>query len=150
MRITLIAVLGVLMLGQFGCGSGGRPLPEGAMAVVPAAGTLLYNSEPVAEAIVVFTPVDENLGFPGGSARTDMAGHFVLQAYPTHDGMVPADYKVSVIKTEIIEIETTDPDADKSIARSFLPEKYGSYKTSGLKATIGPDGNEDLLVELKD
>lgn len=137
------------MLGQFGCGFGGRALPEGAMALVPASGILLYNDEPVSEAIIVFTPVDEHAGFPGGSARTDMDGRFVLQAYPTHDGMVPAEYKVSAVKTEVIEIETTDPDADKSIARSFLPEKYISYKTSGLTATIGPEGNQDLVIELR-
>ena len=150
MRIAFIAVLGVFMLGQFGCGPAGRALPEGAMAVVPAAGTLLYNGEPVPEAIVVFTPVDAASNFPGGSARTNMEGRFVLQAYPTYDGAVPGDYIVSAIKTQLIELQTTDPDADKTMAKSLLPDKYFSSKTSDLRATIGPDGNEDLLIEMHD
>ena len=71
--------------------------------LVPAAGVVTYNGEPVADATLEFrsaTDVPNSLA----AGQTDAEGKFILTTDRPNDGALPGSYKVVVKK----EVQTID------------------------------------------
>jgi len=75
--------------------------------------------------------------------QTDSSGRFRLRRYPEYEGAVAGDYCVYVTKVEYIDTTPPNPDPERDyppIEKSLLPKRYRDGKTSGLTATVAPDG----------
>jgi len=126
--------------------------------LVPGAGTLSFNGEPVENATIVFSPKI------AGSSRsatgiTNPQGKFTLMTLDPGDGLAPGDYHVTVTKVKTeggpTEQEMLDsvmlgralPPDDRTITY-LIPEHYGIIGDSGLEVTIPSQGKRDIPLEL--
>ncbi len=128
-----------LLLSSTGCfdsSVAGRP------KLVLVSGTVFYNSQPCADAKVVFMPQGHQYAAVG---QTNSDGKFELQTFDPKDGAVPGEFKVVVSKFEAIDL----PDGGFK-ETFFLPQRYGNPDKSGLQATVPDDGVSDLRFELAD
>ncbi|EAQ80774.1 carboxypeptidase-like regulatory domain-containing protein [Blastopirellula marina] len=103
---------------------------------VPVTGVVTHNGEPLADAMLMFQGVDKE---HGAVARTDATGNFRLTTYVAGDGAEVGSYEVAVVKYEAAPTDL--PDGVSPPLKSLLPVRYSKAKTSGLTATIGPEGN---------
>ena len=118
--------MGLLML-VCGCGSGdARP-------TAAVQGKVLHNGQPVADAVVSFTPqaIAANGGQPGKSAsgRTDASGTFTLSTYQIGDGAIVGSHQVT--------ISSEDPNQP-------LPGRAASDLTLEVKS-----GTNDFQIDLE-
>ncbi|MGL4594656.1 MAG: hypothetical protein ACRCUY_08015 [Thermoguttaceae bacterium] len=123
-----------------GCSSS-SPFP-----VQSVEGVVTLDGEPVADAVVGFSPASGSEGKPA-FARTDANGSFRLttvQGGAFGEGAPEGNYEVSVTK-EVPEREITQKEMEEmdrtgrspNIAiLSVVPKKYNDTKKSGLTATI--------------
>lgn len=152
MRLLQVMVLcGMALLA--GCGNGGDKFKAKRPKTVPAAGKLTMQGRPLAEALVVLSPVDQN--GVAAMARTDDEGGFILMAFPPDEGAVPGKYEVAVS----MPVASTDapltpenhdappPKPKKPV--SLIPDKYQNAKTSGITVTVEEAGSPELKIELK-
>ena len=124
--------------------------------VYPATGVVFYQSKPVAGATVMFESTDAGTK-PGGVlvaiGRTDSAGMFRMKTYKEYEGVVAGSHRVSVTKMEYTPAPRpagVDPNVDISpIATSVLPEKYKDVATSGLTASVTPEGPNQIRLDLE-
>jgi len=147
-RIALTALLvAVSGIGFAGCGrrvddKWTRMRPP----VYPATGVVECDGRPVAGAKVTFLSGKDDGTDPQAQmayGQTDSSGRFRLRRYPEYEGAVAGDYRVSVTKTEYITTTPPNPDPERDyppIEKSVLPTRYRDVKTSGLTATVAPDG----------
>ena len=85
--------------------------------------------------VLYFTPVKPAEGMPSrpAPAHFDEDGNFTVTSFREGDGLVPGMYKVGVECWEVPpSMETNLP------GKSYVPEKFQSPQTSGLKITIQP------------
>jgi hypothetical protein len=124
-----IVLSALLLLLTSGCGSSG---PE----FVPVTGVVTLDGQPVAEAGVLFTPVE---GGRPGRAGTDSQGQFVISTFKTGDGLLVGKYAVTVAKVETAAVPLVDglptPSA-RAGQKWLLPKKYAATKTSGLSVEV--------------
>ncbi|MBR4833114.1 MAG: hypothetical protein IKU86_02120 [Thermoguttaceae bacterium] len=134
--------------------------------LVPAAGVVTYNGEPVADATLEFrsaTDVPNSLA----AGRADAEGKFILTTDRPNDGALPGSYKV-VVKKEVQTIDgmtldewlkdqgddgVGDPpeyDKDKLVNEQLLPVQYSSAETTPLTLEVPAKGNKKIAVELID
>lgn len=99
--MTRIACLGVLVASLCGCGGGesARTLPT-----VPVGGTVTYMGQPVADATVIFAPIQSGEDSFAATARTDANGKYELSTgfgpSTEVEGAVAGDYTVTIIKVK--------------------------------------------------
>ena len=129
---------------------------------MPVSGVVTLDGKPVAVAAITFMP--QGPGQPG-MAVTDVAGRFILLELGMHAGIRKGEYDVAIFKadgTPVPAVEpidaseiadpktfnTVDPQpSDQKPPKYIVPERYGSPKTSGLRATVaGP--TTDLVFVL--
>ena len=141
--ICVACAVGVLPL--MGCGKkDSRP------GRVRVSGTVLRAGQPVADAAVIFEPLEST---PAATGTTDASGRFTLTTFDTNDGAVPGEYKVALHKIEMIRSERP-ADAPDDLAtpppqeKWLLPMKYGSTSTSGLTASVKVEAKNDFKFEL--
>jgi hypothetical protein len=129
------------MVALFGCGSG-------KLATVKVSGTVTFEGQPLAGAMVNFSPKTAGAGHPG-YAVTDTGGRYKLQTLLGNPdaGTTPGEYDVYIVKME----ET--PPTDSGLAggssatvfrpppKSLIPDRYSSTATSGLTATVKNKNN---------
>lgn len=145
LRIRLaVSMLACLCLG--GCGARSTR--------VPVSGVVTLDGNPLAEAAVTFMP---QAAGTLGVAVTDEGGRFVLREAGIRPGIAPGEYEVAIYKADgppLPAVETTpasqiaDPTTFNTLApqpsdqkppKFIVPERYGSPKTSELRATVtGP------------
>ncbi len=119
---------------------------------VPVIGTVLRMGEPVAEATVLFEPLENT---PAATGETDAKGQFRLSTFETGDGAVPGEYKVAIRKVQVIP-SSRPGDAPDDLAspppdeKWLLPVKYGHTASSGLKASVQAEVSNDFKFELSD
>lgn len=133
-RVTIL----VIIVAANGCGRGGPQF-------VPAGGLVTLDGKPVAEAGVMFTPVQ---GGPVASATTDGAGRFELHTL-NHEGALVGKYAVSITKgrTEVTQVANSPMPLMRYIPE--LPQKYTRRQTSELTATVDADAsNNDFPLAL--
>jgi hypothetical protein len=152
-RAAGIAMVGWLVVGLAGCGSG-------LLGLSPVSGKVTYNGEPLDGATVTFVAAD------GGVATgiTDAQGTFTLIT-GANAGAAKGSYKVTIRKVAEREVPEgmkgeTDPTKmmsmmmkGKSIPEpsSLIPARYGDPNASGLTAEVtGRAAADNFTFELTD
>lgn len=125
-------VLLLLLIWVLGCGRSGTE-------TLAVTGKITCKGQPVAKAMVVFTPVTASGG--GGrpaTGETDANGKYALSTFAINDGAVPGEHRVSIT---IVSDEPEPPPGAKE-TRLWKPplqpfaDKYTQPATSGLTATV--------------
>jgi hypothetical protein len=113
-------------------------------AVVPVAGKVLYNGEPLPFGMVMFQPEQ------GQAAQGDIQsdGTFQLSTYGPNDGAVPGQHKVSV---RCFSNQKPGADGGDSAApgKLLIPQQYTRFGMSGLTAEVKRGSNEPIVLELE-
>ena len=112
----------------------------------PVRGTIRYNGMPLAEAMILFHPLDHDAPeIARPLAFTDRNGNFALTSIQPNDGAPPGEYAMTV------ELRELKPDGDQMVrdGRNLLPEKYRDPKASGLHFIVEPEPNEVPVIDLK-
>jgi uncharacterized protein (TIGR03067 family) len=101
-------------------------------ALVPVEGRVTLDGKPLANATVVFVPVDK--GGQRATGTTDQDGKYKLTTLGKKAGVRPGRYKVVISK--------------KEGGKVVVPDKYGSEKATLLRIEVPPDGssNVDFLL----
>jgi len=135
---------GLILVGLTGCGR-----KSDRLKTAPASGSVTFNGKPVPQGSLLFIPTVPG---PPGQANLKPDGTFVAGTYEIDDGLVPGEYAVAITGQMEVEPEPTATplaeNAGKTKAPEQLPEKYGSYKTSGLTATVELGEKHDLNFDL--
>lgn len=143
-RLALAAL--VLALPAAGCGKA-KP------ATAPVTGRVLLDGKPVADAAVMFEPVDG--GVPArGSTRGD--GGFTLSTFARDDGALVGRHRVSISKFVTEGVAANElgleaaPGPPGLQPKAALPSRYADPKTSGLEAAVEAGGtNVEFTLESK-
>lgn len=136
-RGTRLMLAGFLLaLPAAGCGKA-KP------ATAPVTGRVLLDGKPVADAAVMFEPVDG--GVPArGSTGAD--GGFTLSTFARDDGGLLGRHRVSISKFVTEGVAANElgleaaPGAPGLQPKAALPTRYADPKTSGLEATVEAAG----------
>jgi hypothetical protein len=111
--------------------------------LMPAAGKVELDGQPLANAFVSFTPTGTTPG-AGAEAMTDDAGEFELRSRRGGQGAPAGTYKVVISKLvkpdgSDVVIDDEHPPATSG-GREALPPEYSSPSKTKLTATIGEGG----------
>jgi len=131
--IARFAIVAATTLFAAGCGDAG---PE-RVPVFPAEGTVIWNGQPVAGALVVLHPVgaSDPKALPA-RAQTDKEGKFKMSTYDTGDGVPLGEYTATVEWRKLIE-----QNGEFKAGPNVLPPKYSKPETSDLKVRIAEGPN---------
>ncbi|MCL2004573.1 MAG: carboxypeptidase-like regulatory domain-containing protein [Planctomycetaceae bacterium] len=131
MRTLTLFTLSIALLLHTGCCGDGR------LATIKVTGTVTYNGQPLEGANVTFTPQTEGEGHPA-YGRTDADGRYTLQTQLGNPeaGTTAGEYLVSITKREAVADMGGEGQGPAPPARSLIPERYGSFASSGLTATV--------------
>jgi hypothetical protein len=115
----------------------------------PVTGEVKLNGAPVAGADVAFTVQDQASEATPAQAVTDESGQFEVvtafdQGKMTKPGMTAGAYAVTVTQLE----QLTPMSVPTRKPKNLLPDKYAAPETSGLTATVTPDGEGHFVFEL--
>ena len=125
--------------------------------LVPGAGTLTFNGDPVENATIIFVPKNRTANGRSATGMTNPQGKFTLMTLDPGDGLAPGDYHVTVtkVKTEggpseqlLLESFGTYAGPDDRTITYLIPEHYGKIGESGLEVSIPPKGNKEILLDL--
>ena len=151
MRIQSVALLSgaLLLLALAGCPGGGasRDLPD----LVPVAGTVTLDGEPLPGAEVAFLPTGST---PGTACfgLTDASGRYEIMADADHKGAPAGEFQVAISKwvmedgSDFHSAEGLSP--MEAAARNLLPPKYSEEAETELKATVPAGGSDAINFEL--
>lgn len=125
----------------------------------PASGRVLYEGEPVVDAIVVFHTTVEATGYSYSAvASTDEEGRFWLRTFNDGYGAAAGRHQITVQKMvptgRIIEGTAYDGGPSfpgfpgESEMVSALPERFADTTTSGLFTTVTEDGPNEFVIRL--
>ena len=112
-------------------------------------GEVTLDGQPVAGADVAFLPSTSTPDATPAQAVTDETGRFEVvtlfdQGRTSQAGMTAGTYGV-----QITQLKRPPPSAGLSQPpRNMLPQKYASPATSGLSATVVPDGENHFVFKL--
>jgi hypothetical protein len=115
----------------------------------PVTGQVTLDGQPVAAADVAFLPSPSTPDAVPAQAVTDENGRFEVvslfdQGRTSQAGMTAGTYGV-----QVTQLKPPPSNAGLSQApRNMLPQKYASPATSGLSATVVPDGENQFIFEL--
>lgn len=128
-----------LLLSLPGCGGNSGPTRH------PVQGKVLYENQPLAEAMVVFHPLfapEDKL--PQPIAHTDAEGRFVLTTLKSGDGAPEGEYAITVEFRDARQIgEEMVRDG-----RNLLPPRYGNPRDSQLHYKVVPGPNTVPEIKL--
>ena len=144
--LSLITALAVLETG--GCGSSATS-PGVLKQLVPVCGTMTFQGQPIAGAVLAFRPADGTQIADGGwtSAVVDPEGKFEVKTSISREmgqGAVPGDYIVAVSWTKPLQSNSSDSD----LGPELLPRKYQDPGSSPLRITVDDGNNELSRIEL--
>jgi hypothetical protein len=137
---ALSSVVALLLSCISGCERHGVP-------TIPVMGKITYGGGAwPAAGTLYFTPLEPADGMPQrpGRARFEREGTFRAQTFADADGLIPGRYCVNV------ECWETPPSMDASAAeaKSFVPTKYQSGRTSGFEVMVDRDGKGAVELNL--
>jgi hypothetical protein len=150
-RGALSSLLVIAVLAA-GCSGGSDRWSEKRPKLSQATGQVLYNSEPLADAVVTFHADGEPWLVYG---RTDAQGRFELstQAYGAGTGAPAGNYRVTVEKKQVTDSGASGPD-DEGLPEieeiSLVPETYGRPGQTPLTAEVTSGGQNQFTFELTD
>lgn len=136
----ILAVLSCLfLLSAVGCGSRG---PE----MAPVKGKVLYKGQPLKFGGVLFQPLKGEIAH--GEIQAD--GTFTLYTNVEGDGAIVGQHLVSVTCYEGQNPQAASSgDAEPMLGRLLIPAKYTNCESSGLKAEVKPQQENEVTLELK-
>ncbi len=159
LRNAALLTLCLAVLVSFGCNK------KRIKGLVPAHGVVTLNGEPVAGAMVMFTPVKVGPEAFAASTTTDAQGAFKMTTLDPGDGVYPGEYNVTVVKDEMqggMTLEESkqfleNPDEarrsgllDKeALVIHHLPPKYANVNTADLKVVVPEGGKKDITLALE-
>ncbi|MBM4095286.1 MAG: carboxypeptidase regulatory-like domain-containing protein [Planctomycetes bacterium] len=113
--------------------------------MAPVSGTVYMNDKPLANASVIFTPVEDNVRVGVGS--TDKNGQYRLTSFQTNDGARIGKHTVTIRAYEVPD-GPLKPADDMSLSRGKMltPAKYSKADTSGLTGTVE---NKNNVIDFK-
>ena len=132
--------------------------------LVPAQGVVTLNGEPVAGAMIMFTPVQIGTEAVAASTTTDEKGAFKMTTVDPGDGVFPGDYNVTVVKDEFqggltleqARVNSQNPDearkqgsVEEATVIHYLPAKYADMNTTDLKVSIPAGGQKNHEIALE-
>lgn len=117
----------------------------------PVRGQVLVDGKPVAEAQVVFHPLDAPAAsaprttIPKPLGFTDSEGRFTLTTLRTNDGAPAGSYSIT------IELRSPRKVGEELVrdGANLLPARYGAAKTSGQTYQVLPRDNEVSPLRLQ-
>jgi hypothetical protein len=137
-----------LLLMLAGCG-GGPAKPDNMPDLTPCTVTVTYKGQPVQDATVTLAPKSGQFSAAG---TTDARGKAVMKTNAMYDGVVPGEFLVSITKLEMVaaaggggssdnpaEYAKSSQNAAASAPKSLIPQKFSSFRTSGLTLVV-PQG----------
>jgi len=147
-NIPAICLVGLLLCALIGCGGGTDKWVEGREKVHAVSGKVTFDGKPVEGAVVMFISVSKPISAQG---LTDASGVYRLTTYEQNDGAVSGEHKVTVRKTEYLEVRsanwTEEEPAMIKKAKELLPIEYATEKTTTLKKSVPEDGAKELNIE---
>jgi hypothetical protein len=105
--------------------------------LAPVEGIVTLNGAPVADAGVLFKPVQG----PFAMGVTDAEGRFTLTT-ANEDGALIGDHQVAISKTETLVKYRPGNPMPIYETKALIPQKYFDAGTSALTATVADDDNE--------
>jgi hypothetical protein len=145
-RLTDSLIALVLTFGMAGCSQPLDDLPR-----EPVSGTVMMDGQPLAEAVIQFTPTGATAKSPIAGANGEIKdGQFSI---PREEGPVPGTYKVSISHAELKDVpskgkvNTSIPQRNKKVGPEQIPADYNTK--SKLEVEIKSGGAGDLKFELK-
>jgi hypothetical protein len=121
-----------LLLSLTGCDGSAGPTCH------PVQGKVLYQNQPLAEAMVVFHPLFASADkFPQPIAHTDAEGRFILTTLKSGDGAPEGEYAITV------EFRDSRQIGEEMVrdGRNLLPPRYGNPSDSQLQYKVVPGPN---------
>lgn len=104
----------------------------------PIKGQVLFEGQPLRDALVVFHPPASGDSQPLRSmARTDANGYFEMSTYKEKDGVPAGSYLVSVVKQ------------DEDTGIHLIPPMYADSASSGLRIEVREGSNEPQTFRLR-
>lgn len=144
------ALLGTMLTGLVGCGSGGDEWTAKRPKVYAASGVVMLDGKPLEGAVVQYMSQSHDLAAAG---TTDAAGKYSLTTFEANDGAVEGPHKVVVKKTAYEEKKTKyDSPEERSVAlmpKELLPARYANSTTTPLEVTVTADGPNEATLEVK-
>ncbi|MBA2113132.1 hypothetical protein [Bremerella alba] len=143
-RLTLVASLSATLALVAGCGRTTAP------GLVPLDVQVLYQDQPVDEAVIIF--VGEDGKYANG--LTNASGIAAMGTFSPGDGVHPGKYNVGIDKSQLNqEQDPNDPTGDKILSSEtifHIPAKFGDPINSGLTADVQEGGELVVVFELVD
>ena len=130
---------------------------QGLKGLVKVKGTVTLDGSPLSGASVTFVPLSVSDELRGASGTSDDSGNFEMTTLNKADGVMPGEYRVTVVKREATgKVPTPEEMQEASLKgislniqyKSVIPDKYGSSSTSGLSAKIEPNQKDPVKFEL--
>ena len=159
-RLRSAVLISLCFVVLFSCGCNKKRMK----GLVPAQGVVTFNGEPVAGAMVMFTPVKIGTEAVTASTTTDAKGAFKMTTVDPGDGVFPGDYNVTVVKDELqggmtleqARLNSQNPDearkrgpTEEATVIHYLPVKYADMTTTDLKVTIPAGGQKNIELTLE-
>lgn len=118
-----------------GCRVDQTGLLPGRNATHPVTGVITQAGLPVEGATVMFFSEKLKITAYG---KTDATGHYSLTTYEPDDGAPEGHYQVSIKKSEHKIVRDSEDPAipPQTSTTSLLPDQYGDYQTSQLRAVV--------------
>lgn len=98
------------------------------VTLVPAEGRVTLDGRPLDRGAVMVQP----RAGPAAQARINADGSFRLGTFKPEDGAIPGPATVRVVCRK----DVSQPGEEKAYGPSLVPERYGSFETSGLTVEI--------------
>jgi len=142
LRHTTLLVT-VALMAAYGCGAN-----DGLGQRYPVSGMVTYKGQPLASGNINF--VSEKADGRSASGTVE-AGRYTLTTQTDGDGAMPGMYKVTVVAKEATAVPLSKvggaPSQQQSfkankVAKSLIPNKYGSPTTTELKAEVKAETNK--------
>lgn len=119
----------------------------------PVMGRVELDGLPVEAAKVMFQTTTPDTGrVYSAFGYTDSSGRFSLETFTADDGAVAGEHLVTIEKLTFKEAPAPTNEADvvpPPQEISHLPERYRSAASSGLTATVTPDGENFFTFSLE-
>jgi len=117
-------------------------------ATVPVTVNVKHQQQPVEGAVVTFVH-DEAVY--SASGMTDRGGIARMWTFAENDGVVPGNYRVTILKAIVPEFTEEDDPSPLSgePMKHLIPERYSRVDGSGLTARIEAGRPVDLVFELE-
>lgn len=119
-----------------GCGETVKDAKKGLVSVT---GKVTLNGTALTTGTISFTDGKSAFMSPISSG-----GAYSLGESPSSPGALPGDYRVRIVSTEAAAaMKAPEPGKPPEVvaAKSLIPEKYSSFDTSGLTATVKNESN---------